>query len=200
MLNETPFADVQTTPDGLSIPELKWRELLFTGALRAEGDLFVRDPARPMAPFALADPFPAGARVRVRREGGRVVVARVGAAQPPPSGPDAAAGAVLDLARLQADQLPRAQRYFEFLRVPALSLGLYRLPAGATDAQQPHAEDEVYVVLAGRARFAFGEQDQPVGPGSLVFVPACLPHRFHAIEEELSLLVMFAPAESRAGG
>jgi mannose-6-phosphate isomerase-like protein (cupin superfamily) len=199
MLNETPFADVRETPDGCSIPELKWRELLFTGALRAEGDLYVRDPARPMAPFARDDPFPADARFRVRRAGDRVEVARVAPAPAPPSGPDAAAGAGFDLARLQAEQLLRAQRYIEFLRVPALSLGLYRLPAGGVDAQQPHTEDEVYLVLAGRARLSFGEHDQPVGPGSLVFVPARLPHRFHAIEEDLSVLVVFAPAESAAG-
>ncbi len=77
MLNESPYADVRVLGDGaFSIPELKWRELLFTGALRAEGDAIVRDPSRPMAPFAAADPFPAGARFRARREGGRVVIVR----------------------------------------------------------------------------------------------------------------------------
>lgn len=196
MLNETPFADVQPAPGGFSIPELKWRELLFTGALRADGDAYVRDPARPMAPFARSDVFPEGTRFHVRREAGRVVVTHAGEAQPPPS----AAGAAFDLARLQDEQPGRAQGYHEFLRVPALSLGLYRLPAGATDPQQPHAEDEVYLVLAGRARFRSGERDQPVAPGALLFVPARQPHAFHAIEEDLSVLVMFAPAESLAGG
>lgn len=77
-LNESPYADVRPTADGFSLPDLKWRELLFTGALRADGDAFVRDPSRPMAPFALGDPFPPGVRFRARREGARVVVARVG--------------------------------------------------------------------------------------------------------------------------
>lgn len=195
MLNETPFADARPTADGFSIPALKWRELLFTGALRAEGDGYVRDPSRPMTPFVLPDPFPIGARFHARPAGERVEVVRVdGGAPLAPAVPQAAA---FDLTRLQDEQLRRARRYFEFLRVPALSAGLYRLSAGAPDPQRPHAEDEVYVVLAGRACISLGEpgRDETLGPGSLVFVPAGLPHRFHSIEEELSVLVLFAPAE-----
>jgi len=71
-----PFADVQTTPDGFSIPELKWRELLFIGALRRDGDFFVRDPARPLPPFRLPDLFPDGVCFRADREGTRIVLRR----------------------------------------------------------------------------------------------------------------------------
>jgi hypothetical protein len=68
---------VQVTRAGLSIPELKWRELLFTGAMRPDGEAFVRDPARPMAPFAMGDPFPPGVRFRARAVGGRVELTRM---------------------------------------------------------------------------------------------------------------------------
>jgi mannose-6-phosphate isomerase-like protein (cupin superfamily) len=90
----------------------------------------------------------------------------------------------------------RLVEYLEFLRVPTLSLGVYRLAAGATDPQSPHAEDEVYYVIEGRGTIRVGEEDRPVGPGSTVFVGARVPHRFHSIEEELTLLVFFAPAET----
>src|SRR3954447_18854212 len=74
---------------------------------------------------------------------------------------------------------PSAERaYREFLRVPALSMGLYVLPAAGEDPQQPHAQDEVYYVLAGRAAVRIGEEEQPVEPGTLVYVPANVPHRF----------------------
>jgi hypothetical protein len=73
-----PFADVIPLEDGFSLPELKWRELLFIGALRAEGDAFVRDPARPLPPFRLPGLFPEGVRFRARREGGRVAVRSAG--------------------------------------------------------------------------------------------------------------------------
>jgi hypothetical protein len=71
-----PFADVRREGEGFSIPELKWRELLFVGALRPEGDGFVRDPGRPLPPFREADLFPEGVRFTIVRAGGRVRVSR----------------------------------------------------------------------------------------------------------------------------
>lgn len=85
--------------------------------------------------------------------------------------------------------------YLEFLRVPSLSMGLYELAAGSTDPQQPHSEDEVYYVTAGRAQIRVDGADRPVQPGSIVYVAAGVEHRFHTIEEDLSILVFFAPAE-----
>ena len=69
-----PFADVRLLPDGFSIPALKWRELLFVGAVRGEGGIFMRDPARPLPPFRLPNLFPEGVRLQVERKGGRVVI------------------------------------------------------------------------------------------------------------------------------
>jgi len=90
------------------------------------------------------------------------------------------------------------QRYAEFLRVPAMSAGLYVLPVEAVDLQTPHTEDELYYVLQGRAQMQVGAEDFAVGAGAFVFVEAGVEHRFHTIEEELSMLVFFAPAEGRA--
>ena len=86
--------------------------------------------------------------------------------------------------------------YLEFLRRDSMSCGLYVLEPGADDPQEPHQEDEVYVVLSGRARLRAGDRDGPVGPGSVAFVARNVPHRFHDITERLSVLVFFAPAES----
>lgn len=83
----------------------------------------------------------------------------------------------------------------EFIRVPDLSAGVYRLAAGASDPQSPHTEDELYHVVRGRARIRVGDEDRAVGPGTLVFVPAGSTHHFHAIEEDLTVLVVFGPAE-----
>ena len=86
--------------------------------------------------------------------------------------------------------------YREFLRVPAMSAGLYALPAGATDHQKPHREDEIYYVVRGRARFKGGPEDREVSAGSVIFVAAEVGHRFYDISEELTVLVFFAPAET----
>ena len=99
-----------------------------------------------------------------------------------------------DLATAQADG---ESLYHEFLRVPALSLGLYVLPVGSTDPQHPHNEDEVYYVTQGRATISVDGEDRLVQAGSIVYVAAQVEHRFHHIEDDLHLLVFFAPAESK---
>jgi hypothetical protein len=73
---ETPFLDVLLVDGGFSIPELKWREIVFVGAVRREGELWERDPSRPLPPFEPPDLIPAGVRFRVERCAGRVVVRR----------------------------------------------------------------------------------------------------------------------------
>ena len=85
--------------------------------------------------------------------------------------------------------------YHEFIRTHDLSVGLYVLAAGATDPQSPHTEDEVYHVVSGRGRIKVGDEDRLVQAGSVVFVGADVEHRFHDIEEELVILVIFGPAE-----
>ena len=100
-----------------------------------------------------------------------------------------------EYADVLAEQAARGRLYHEFLRVPDVSAGLYVLEAGATDPQKPHTEDELYYVVRGRARVTVGDVTRPVRQGSLIFVAATVPHRFHDIEERLELLVMFGPAE-----
>ena len=103
-----------------------------------------------------------------------------------------------EVADLAAQRAEAGRLYLEFLRVPTLSMGLYVLPAGGVDPQQPHTEDEVYYVARGRGMIRVGDEDRAVGPGSIVFVAARVDHRFHTIEEELEILVFFAPAEYSA--
>jgi mannose-6-phosphate isomerase-like protein (cupin superfamily) len=100
-----------------------------------------------------------------------------------------------DLDGLRGELAASGRLYHEFIRTHDLSVGIYVLPAGATDPQGPHTEDEVYHVVAGRAVIRVGGEDRPVQPGSVVFVGADVEHRFHAIEEELVVLVVFGPAE-----
>jgi mannose-6-phosphate isomerase-like protein (cupin superfamily) len=105
-----------------------------------------------------------------------------------------------ELSQLLSRHQQAGRLYLEFLRVPSLSLGLYVLPAGGSDPQGPHAEDEVYHVLRGRGFFRKGDEDFPVGQGSIVFVKAGVVHRFHTITEDLTILVFFAPAENTQAG
>lgn len=104
---------------------------------------------------------------------------------------------VFHLGELLARRSASGRPYLEFQRSEDLSTGLYVLATGAVDLQQPHTEDEIYVVVEGRGRFRAGDDDTPVGPGTVLFVAAGRPHRFHAITEELRIVVAFGPAEGR---
>jgi mannose-6-phosphate isomerase-like protein (cupin superfamily) len=96
---------------------------------------------------------------------------------------------------LNIGDLKTSEVYREFLRVPALSLGLYKHEAGADVPQQPHTEDEVYYVISGRGTIAIDGSDHPVTGGSVVYVPAGVAHQFHTVTEPLQVLVVFSPAE-----
>jgi mannose-6-phosphate isomerase-like protein (cupin superfamily) len=99
---------------------------------------------------------------------------------------------VFDLAEVRDKLKGEAVEYLEFLNVPALNCGIYFLAAGSKDMQAPHDEDEVYVVLSGRARMQLGEEERAVGPGSLLYISATTAHSFFEIEEDMTLLVIFA--------
>ena len=100
------------------------------------------------------------------------------------------------IGEINAQRAESGKLYREFLRVPAMSGGLYVLAPGASDPQRPHHEDEMYYVIRGRARFQAGVEDREISAGSILFVGAEVEHRFYDITEELALLVFFAPAES----
>lgn len=100
-----------------------------------------------------------------------------------------------ELAQLISQRQRSDKLYLEFLKVPDLSMGLYVLPAGGTDPQSPHTEDEVYYVVSGTAQITVADETRQVQPGSIVYVEKNVAHHFHSIEEDLTLLVFFAPAE-----
>jgi mannose-6-phosphate isomerase-like protein (cupin superfamily) len=100
-----------------------------------------------------------------------------------------------ELAQLNQQRANSNKLYLEFFNVPDLSMGLYVLPAGGMDPQSPHTEDEVYYVVSGKAQILVAEENRDVQAGSIVYVAKNVAHRFHSIEEELTVIVFFAPAE-----
>jgi mannose-6-phosphate isomerase-like protein (cupin superfamily) len=100
-----------------------------------------------------------------------------------------------ELDELQKKHDEGGQAYSEFLRRRGMSVGLYCLPAGGEDLQHPHMSDEMYLVLRGRATLQVGDQSTPVKQGSVVSVDHGEDHHFVDIEEDLQLLVVFAPPD-----
>ena len=100
-----------------------------------------------------------------------------------------------ELLQIIKQQSRSGKPYFEFLRVPDLSMGVYQLLVGDTDIQSPHTEDEVYYVVEGKAKIKVADEERDVRAGSVIYVAKNVAHRFHSIEEDLIVLVFFAPAE-----
>jgi mannose-6-phosphate isomerase-like protein (cupin superfamily) len=88
--------------------------------------------------------------------------------------------------------------FAEFFRADSgtLSMTIVFWPAGGEDPQQPHTEDEVYYIASGRGRIRVAGEDRAVGPGSIVYVAAGVEHRFHSVEEDLQVVVFWAPARA----
>ncbi|MBM7167257.1 cupin domain-containing protein [Streptomyces sp. G44] len=97
---------------------------------------------------------------------------------------------------LEAERVANDGAYLQFLRERNMSVGLYALNAGESDPQQPHGQDEVYMVVSGRASITVGMETTQVARGSVVYVPAGVPHKFHHISEDLRVLVVFSPPEA----
>jgi mannose-6-phosphate isomerase-like protein (cupin superfamily) len=100
-----------------------------------------------------------------------------------------------ELSNIEHNRTNVGKSYLEFLRKNSLSLGLYVLQAGEGDPQEPHTEDEVYLVVRGNGQIEVAGESRPVCEGSIIYVPATVEHHFHSITEEISVLVFFAPAE-----
>ena len=73
---------------------------------------------------------------------------------------------------------------------PGLEVGVYVLVAPEPDHQQPHEDDELYVVLEGRGVLTVEGEETPLTEGQAAFVPAGADHRFTGYEG-LSVLVIF---------
>ena len=107
-------------------------------------------------------------------------------------------GAVWSLVDALAAHKASGGVYHQFFEVPEMSAGLYLLPAGAVDGQAPHVEDEIYYIVSGKAVVQIGDEHVPVEGGATIFVAREIEHRFHDIEEDLTILVIFAPAHDEA--
>jgi mannose-6-phosphate isomerase-like protein (cupin superfamily) len=105
---------------------------------------------------------------------------------------------VFQLPELLAKAGPGGVGLHELLRTPSINCAIYHLPAGSKDMQSAHEEDELYLVLRGRARLRVESHEHPVQEGTLMYVRAACGHAFFDIEEDLAVLVFFGVAPAPA--
>ena len=106
---------------------------------------------------------------------------------------------VTTLNSLVSDAHAAGNNFHEFLRRDAMSAGMYLLSADGEDDQVPHREDEIYVIHRGSGKIRIADETFDIQPGSVIFVAANVEHRFTDFEEDLEILVIFAPAYTGRG-
>lgn len=98
----------------------------------------------------------------------------------------------LELVRQSEDRA-----YGILLEHGSMELGFYK-PDG-TDPQQPHDQDEIYIIQSGSGWFVCGDERKPFEPGEALFVPAGAIHRFEEFSDDFGAWVVFyGPAGGEA--
>ncbi|UHQ19550.1 cupin domain-containing protein [Lysobacter sp. KIS68-7] len=90
------------------------------------------------------------------------------------------------------DRWPEGERFVHAFARGAVSVELYA-PVGH-DPQTPHAEDELYFIVAGTGVLSIDGVAHPFAPGDMFFVPAHAPHRFERFSEGFAAWAVFWPA------
>lgn len=96
---------------------------------------------------------------------------------------------VAEAAKLLPEQGPGQLRFATLFQRGSLSVEIYA-PQGR-DEQQPHRQDELYVIISGTGTFLNDGDRRPFGPGDVLFVPAGVEHRFEEFSEDFQTWVIF---------
>ena len=91
------------------------------------------------------------------------------------------------------------KNWLPFIEKLSMDCGLYRLEAGEEDLQEPHRLDEVYYIVKGEATLTMKGTEQPVRPGSIIYIQANVPHKFENITSDLLVLVYFSKKSPKPG-
>ena len=94
-----------------------------------------------------------------------------------------------DVEALLPGDAQQGRRYAEPFNHGSMRLGLYA-PRGH-DPQQPHDQDELYVVQSGSGMFVCDQRECRFGPGDVLFVPAHAAHRFESFTDDFKAWVVF---------
>ncbi|AIC15308.1 cupin domain-containing protein [Nitrososphaera viennensis] len=100
-------------------------------------------------------------------------------------------GQAFDLDDLLA-RIDKDSYWVDFIKVRHLEAGVLRLYPGEEDTQTPHDADELYFVAEGSGFISMGKESKAVKKGSVLFVPAHMPHHFYGNKDTLVVLYMFA--------
>ncbi len=96
---------------------------------------------------------------------------------------------LISIADIRARIGKNGARFTFPVRHGSMRAGLFA-PRGV-DVQQPHTQDELYIITQGTSDFINGSERKPVKPGDILFVAAGAPHRFEDFSDDFETWVIF---------
>lgn len=90
------------------------------------------------------------------------------------------------------------KQYGVLLEHGSMELGFYK--PEEHDPQQPHSQDEIYIIQSGHGFFFNGDERLPFEPGEALFVPAGVVHRFEDFSDDFAAWVVFYGPEGGEAG
>lgn len=102
------------------------------------------------------------------------------------------------LAEARAAPLPEGRRSSLLMAHGSMTLRYYA-PRGV-DPQEPHEQDEIYLVASGSGTFVNGAERVPFGPGDALFAAAGVVHRFEDFSDDFATWVVFWGPEGGEAG
>jgi len=102
---------------------------------------------------------------------------------------DARNGMRATLAEARAAKLPPGRLSALLWSHGSMELRYYAPPK--PDPQQPHQQDELYIVAAGTGHFICNDGRHRCEPGDVLFAPARALHRFEDCSSDFAVWVVF---------
>jgi len=82
--------------------------------------------------------------------------------------------------------------FLNFFDLQHLQVGILRLKPGEKDTQEPHASDEIYLVLEGDGFIEIGKKAYVLKKDLFIYVPANVRHKFYGNTQEILVVYFFS--------
>jgi len=99
---------------------------------------------------------------------------------------------IIDVRKLLSKMDLDNSDFLNFFDLQHLQVGILRLKPGEKDTQEPHASDEIYLVLEGDGFIEIGKKAYILKKDLFIYVPARVKHRFYGNTQEILVVYFFS--------
>lgn len=98
---------------------------------------------------------------------------------------------IYEIDRYLSELKNRKQYFIDCINTNRIQAGVMLLHPGEDDIQEPHSIDEVYYIVQGNGFIKIEKKDHEIKPGTIIFIPANVEHKFHGNNQDLVIFYVF---------